>query len=259
MMKKIKRENLYLHMPVSYLIKDIESFLSYSFNGQIYINSEFVDNYSLSDIYYIKEAFDKKKLKRTLHGPFVDLNCGSSDSKVRAVTKERFLKTVEIAQLLKAESITFHSHYEPIFYKKHFNHWIENSKTVWGDVLEKAGKLGVQVLIENSIENTPAAVLRLTNELVNLNACFDVAHYNAFYQEGWDNALDAYPGDIIKEVHLSDNDGKSDLHRELGGGNINFDMFFLKILDKVVDANFVIESHSMEDVEKSIDFMRKFM
>lgn len=258
-MKKIKPENLYLHIPVTRLLNGAESFLSYLCNGQIYINAEFIDNHSSEDINYINNAFDNKRLKRTVHGPFIDLNCGSTDCKIRSVTKKRFLKTIEIAASLKARSVTFHSHFEPIFYQKHFELWIENSKNVWREVIGKAEELGVKILIENSIENTTAAVLKLINEFAGVHACFDAAHYNVFYPGGWIEALEQYPEGVINEVHLSDNDGKSDLHNAIGDGNIDFDMFFKAIFKKTSEANFVIESHCEEDMKRSINFISRFM
>jgi sugar phosphate isomerase/epimerase len=76
---------------------------------------------------------------------------------------------------------------------------------------------------------------------------------------GWQDALSKYPLGSIKEVHLSDNNGKEDSHMPLGDGSIDFEKLFDEIVKRREEPIFTIESHSKECLEKSLNFIRRFI
>jgi len=255
----IERAKLYIHVPVAKLIGHLDEFLGLGVNGQIYISSEFIDNHSREETCLINSSFKRHGLIKTIHSPFMDLNPGSSDRKIREATQSRFMDTVEFADQFMAKSITFHSHFEPVFYKKYLERWIENSFEVWDKVVTAAEGKGINIHIENSIDQDPCAIIELLKRHIYFGACFDVAHYNAFSNEGWPASLNKYPLGSIKEVHLSDNNGDEDSHMPLGEGKINFEGLFSEIHNRGEDPIYIIESHSRHDVVKSVEFISTFL
>ena len=254
----IAKDHIYYHVPVHRLLEEIEAFMSLGIGCEIFIRADFIDSYSKEDISLINTAFDKHGLRRKVHGPFVDLNPGSTDIRVRELTLNRFLRTVKLCSMLKADSIVFHSHFEPIFYRRHFDEWLKNSEIVWNRVVDASEKLGISINIENSIDESPDAVLATLERHPSLGACFDVAHYNVFSPKGWKDAISRYPRGSIREVHVSDNKGNEDLHLPLGEGNIDFEEFFSEIIKRNEDPIITVEPHSKEGLTKNIEFMGKF-
>ena len=57
----------------------------------------------------------------------MDLSPGAVDSKVRAVTIERFSQIFNIAETLKPKVIVFHSGYEKWKYASKIDLWLEGS------------------------------------------------------------------------------------------------------------------------------------
>lgn len=252
------RERLYIHIPIFKLIGSLDQFLKLNLNCEIYIDSGFIDHHSEKDIEIINSSFKKYGLFKKMHGPFSDLNPGSYDNKIRRVSLERFLQALELCRKFNSDSLTLHSHFEPVFYARHFKEWLDNSKEIWKDLSRQAKRYNLSIYIENSIDNSPRAVIEILKTHPYFGACFDVAHYNVFNPKGWKGAIKEYPPGSIKEVHLSDNKGDEDTHLVLGEGNINFEDFFNELNRRNENPIFTIEPHSLNDLAKSLKFIQKY-
>lgn len=255
----LSKERLCVLMPFSKLIERLDEFLALNLNSEIYIDSEIIDNYSLRDIELINNRFEKCSLAKRIHGPFSDLNPGSADKRIREISMERFLGAIELSFKLKADSLTLHSHFEPIFYRRHFEEWLNNSKDIWERLSHEAKKRKVSIHIENSIDDSPRAVLELLKTHPYLGGCFDAGHYNVFNPRGWKDALREYPKGSIKEVHLSDNNGDEDSHLSLGEGSIDFKGLFEEIGRRNENPVFTLEPHTQDGLIKSLEFIKRYM
>ncbi|NQT90342.1 MAG: sugar phosphate isomerase/epimerase [Candidatus Omnitrophica bacterium] len=255
----IPRKNIYIHAPIFRLLDRLDEFLTLKMNAEIYIISDFVDNPRPECIERINSAFDKSGLSRKIHGPFMDLNPGSPDKKIKQITLERFTDALRLCTELKADSMVLHSHYEPVFMREHFKKWLDNSMAILEDVSQDAQKRKISIYIENSLDDSTKAVGALLKAHPYFGACFDVAHHHAFNPDGWKRALEGYPQGSIKEVHLSDNNGDEDAHLPLGTGSINFEEFFAEIEKRGEGPVFTIEPHAPEDLVISLEFMKRFM
>lgn len=255
----LSKERLCVLMPFSKLIGSLDEFLTLNLSSEIYIDSEIIDSHPAGDIELINNRFEKYSLAKRIHGPFSDLNPGSPDKKIREVSLERLLGAIELSAKLKADSLTVHSHFEPVFYGRHFEEWLTNSKDAWERLSHEAGKRKISIHIENSIDDSPRAVLELLKAHPYLGACFDVGHYNVFNPKGWKDALREYPLGSIKEVHLSDNKGDEDSHLALGEGSIDFKGLFEEIGRRNENPIFTLEPHAQDGLLKSLEFIKRYM
>lgn len=99
----------------------------------------------------------------------------------------------------------------------------ESLKKSLMEICETASHTNTVVALENTEKDLPVRELRRIVEelnLENLGICVDAGHANIF-----EDAVDALKtaGSYLVNVHVSDNDGKGDLHLHPGNGNIRWD------------------------------------
>ncbi|MEW6215479.1 MAG: sugar phosphate isomerase/epimerase family protein [Nitrospirota bacterium] len=243
--------NPHIHIPYP-KIEDYLFFIKENrINLEIYFPSNSLDTIKDSDIIKLKEKLDHHP-SLTIHAPFMDLSPGAVDSKVRAVTIERFLHIFGIAETLRSEVIVFHSGYEKWKYALRVEIWLEGSLITWRHLLKKAVEMGLKIAIENIFEDDPTNLRLLMEEMgsKNFGICFDTGHFNLFSRiplEEWLRQLTPY----IIELHLHDNNGTADTHNPIGDGTFDFDTLFSMLKDK--NLIYTIEVHTPEDVLKSIE------
>ncbi len=193
-------------------------------------------------------------MENTIHGPFRDLSPGGIDSKVLAVTRDRFTQTMELARIFKPKCVVFHSGFDPWRFHGYEHIWLRNSAETWKPVVEKAEEIDTILGVENVFEKTPDTLLSLLTELGSprFRHCFDVGHFNVFGDtpmEAWLRSM----GPHITEIHLHDNDSHSDDHLPLGEGNIDFHLLSRLILRHLKNRPlYSLEPTREEDFERSI-------
>ncbi len=252
----IPKEKLYIHMPFLNLIENIEDYCQLGCNCEIYMSAENLDSINKAWIDKINAAFEKYNLSKSLHAPFSDLNQGSIDETIRTASLNRFKQSLEVCVKLKADRMVIHTHFNPIFYKNHKQQWLENSIRSLRPLSNYAREKNITILVENSIDPSPWAVLELIKRIDNLKACFDIAHYNVFNPHGWEKEFMKYPPESIMEVHLSDNRGSEDEHLPLGEGSIDFKKFFKILNDRRLKPYIVLEPHDKEGLLKNLEYIK---
>ena len=249
--------NPHVHIPYP-RIKDYLSLIKENrINLEIYFSSNSLDTIKDYDIIKLKEKLDYRP-SLTIHAPFMDLSPGAVDSKVRAVTIERFLHIFRIAETLGSEVIVFHSGYEKWRYALKVDIWLEGSLITWRHLLEKAVEMNLKIAIENIFEDNPTNLRLLMEEIgsKNLGICFDTGHFNLFSKillEEWLRQLKPY----IIALHLHDNDGTADSHDPIGDGTFDFGTLFSILKDK--NLIYTIEAHTPEAVLKSIERLKDYL
>lgn len=195
----------------------------------------------------------------TIHGPFMDLSPGGVDAKVRAVSIERYQKTLDAAHALGAKGVVFHSGYEKWRFAHRADIWLERSIETWAPLLESAKRSDIKIAIENIFEDTPDNLISLMEKLgsPHFGICFDTGHFRLFSKEktlmDWIMPL----REFILELHLHDNDGTFDQHRPLGECDFPFKALF-DIL-KGRDIIHTIEAHSVEDALLAVSRLKDFL
>ncbi len=226
-------------------------------NLEIYFSSHSLDTILNSDIVNLKEKLDYYPFL-TIHAPFMDLSPGAIDSKVRAVTIERFSHIFMLSETLKPGAIVFHSGYEKWKYAQRIDIWLEKSLITWRTLSKRAVDMGLKIAIENIFEDEPANLRLLMEEMgsENFGICFDTGHFNLFSKISlgeWLKQLKPY----IIELHLHDNNKTSDDHLAIGEGTFDFDTLFSNLKDK--NLIYTVEAHTPEDVLKSMQRLKKYL
>lgn len=256
---EIKKENLFVHIPYRILLNNLEKLVDFGLNVEIYIDGEGLDTYTLREVDLINSFFEKVGLKKIIHGPIYDLNPGSLDARIRKVSQQRIIQTISFCEKLNSNHIVFHHGFNHIYYKNHQEKWLENCLVIWEQIVEYCLKKKINLAIENSLDPEPSIILELIKKInsPNFKACFDIGHFNVFGEKSSLEIFYEYPGEVIDEIHLSDNVGDFDSHLALGKGNIDFERFFKLLKEKNIFPIITIEPHSFAEFQESFDYLSK--
>jgi sugar phosphate isomerase/epimerase len=247
---------VFYHVPACRLKDNIKRYLTVGVNYEIYINAEFIETHNQEDIDIINKCFEENKILKRIHGPFMDLSPASLDDQIRQLSLRRILSGLDMCRKLKCNDIVLHSHYDPVYHKRHFKQWAQRSGPVWGRVEEYALQNEITVNIENSEDDTSGPVLYLMEQYPSFKACFDIAHYTIFGTLPWRDILLSYPKGSINEIHLSDNDTKEDLHLVLGQGSVEIEPLLNTLKSHGHNPDITIEPHTYEDMLKDIEYIK---
>ncbi len=250
------KNKIHVHIPFNKVNTYLPKIKEYKLNLEIYFTSDSLDIIKQEDIKKLLESLDYKP-SLSIHAPFMELSPGARDSKVLAVTMERFTHALEIAEMLSASHIVFHSGYEKWNYDHKMDIWLETSVKTWQKVIEFSKHLNLKIAIENIFEDTPANLELLMKELYSpkFGICFDTGHFNIFSTVGLDDWMAALASYIV-ELHLHDNDKNSDAHYPIGEGTFDFRKLFSHIKNN--DCLYTIETRSPEMVLRSIDKLKLY-
>ena len=182
------------------------------------VNLNSFEEYHKTIAEYIKGMKDV-----SMHGTSYDMAYTSNDPLIIEVVKKRFKQSLQAAFFHNINYVIFHSAYRPFFGIRGSSHekwYINASIAFWKEFLDNI-PVGMTVLLENVEDNDPEVLAKIIDGIGSsqICCCFDAAHahvYSSVPLDEWVRVL----GDRIKLVHLSDNDGKADLHLPLGDGNL---------------------------------------
>jgi len=242
-----------LHIHVPYLVlNDYFDFIrERRYDLELYLSAAALDGIGKPETEGLLERLDWSPAL-TLHAPFLDLNPGSADPRIRSATYDRFCQLLDVAAVLKPRAAVFHTAYDKWRCNGQENIWLANSVDMWHRVMDTASRIGLRVALENVFDENPDA-LQLLMDRINspdFGFCFDTGHFNLFTtvpMERWFQSL----GSRLVEVHLHDNDGTADSHWALGKGSIDFEEFFGLMSARAPLPVFTIEAHSKNDAETS--------
>lgn len=247
----------HIHLPYQRTGEYLSFIKENTLNLEIYFQSFSLDVLKEGDIIRLADSLDYNP-SLSIHAPFMDLSPGAVDSKVRAVTIDRFLHVFDIADILHPRTIVFHSGYEKWRYAHRADIWLEGSLLTWKPLIERASGIGVRIAIENIFEDEPSNLGALMKELAcdNFGICFDTGHFNLFSSvplTKWLEPLKPY----IFELHLHDNDGTFDSHLPIGDGTFDFNSLFLTLRGR--ELVYTIEAHTPEKVIKSMERLKEYL
>lgn len=241
----------HVHVPYE-RIQDYLVFLrEHRINLEVYFASDVLDTTRKRDIQERMQSLAYTP-ELSIHGPFMDLSPGAVDEKVRAVTLDRFSRTLDLAEELRPKVIVFHSGYEKWKYAMNIELWLKNSLKTWHPLIKRAEDIGIRIAIENIFEEDPENLRLLMDETSSgsFGICFDTGHCNLFSRiplQGWLDQLQEY----IIEMHLHDNRNTSDEHLGIGEGSFDFDLLFRRMKGR--NPLLTIEAHTPDEVLKSLE------
>ncbi len=249
-----------VHVPYIELLARLDRFLDRKINPEVYIDGDALDCARGADLRMIREAFEKNSLTVTMHGPYLNINPGSSDEAVRASTEKRYERVFEVVEDLRPRNIVLHAGYHERKFLGDSGFWLEQSMKTWPRFVKEAERVGTVIAAENIFEKTPSTLKTLADEIgsPNFRVCIDSGHLSVFSSvavEDWFVELGPY----MAEVHLHDNNGVADDHLPIGEGSIDFKMYFSLIERYAPQAVYTIEPHGEDETRRAIEAIKKFL
>jgi len=216
--------------------------------------------HALSDrrVRALKRAAESRDLEFTVHAPVADINIASPNPVLRRAILRRLEKSIFYSRELDCRLWVFHpglktgiSHFYPGV------DWRINIDSV-RDLLKTARKRGVEIAIENVPEPFPFLLKsasdfsRFYSELgEDLGLTFDVGHANLNHQI--DDFINGF-GSKMVHVHVSDNNGDSDMHCGIGRGTVKWRGVADSL--KRVKYDGIVMLESIEYIEESLQRLR---
>lgn len=184
-----------------------------------------------------KRLLDGHKGRRGLHGPFMSFRIDCADPEITPVIRHRLLRALEICADLAADQMVVHSPYglwteaeiatSAVAAAVSF----ERVRFVMGPVIDRAERLGVELVLENVEDTDPGLRARLAEALGSpaVKLSLDTGHAQMMHCRCGAPPVDAFAlagGAALRHVHLQDVDGFADRHWHPGEGNIPWKSVF---------------------------------
>lgn len=251
---------IHINVPYSMLLHRVEFAIINRIHPEIYFSAEDLDACEEKEAQHLSEILQKNDLEITIHGPFMDLSPGGVDRRVKEVTLERFLKTIELASFFNPKMIIFHPGYEKWKFDGNVKLWLESSLQTWGPLVKEAEEMGVILAVENVFEENPDSIKNLLEEIhsPHFRFCFDTGHHHVFSKTPlpiWMEAL----GGFLSEVHLHDNYRERDDHLPVGEGGFDFNQFFSLLAKWNLSPLYTIEPHEEAHLWRGLKAVKKYI
>jgi sugar phosphate isomerase/epimerase len=200
----------------------------------------------MHDAEHIERAEIREKMPISIHAPFNDLNLASLKEEHRLYSINEVKKTILAAESKGVKLVTFHPGWPSPFSMQAKERVLKSAKKSTEELNSFASAHHVTLCAENlpGFFSTAEELLEITDSI-----CFDAGHANI--TKTIDSFLDHR--ESIKNVHLHENRGQADEHLPLTGEHIDVKC----IVRELGNKNYVIEVTSIEDGEKSRDFLKR--
>ena len=189
---------------------------------------------------------------KVFHGPFNELAPCAIDPRVRQVSMDRYNQAFDLMWKYGLKKMVLHGGYVPLVYFKVW--YVEQSIPFWKEFLADKPE-DFELCIENVMEPEPSYLVDIVKGIDDprCGLCFDSGHANVGQVsqvpiEEWVRECGPY----LRHLHLHNNDGVWDWHKNLAEGTIDMNLI-LDVLDEVApEASITFEN--IDDTEKSIEF-----
>jgi sugar phosphate isomerase/epimerase len=242
------------------LLENLGAILGMGLQPEVYFSGHTLDHLPAREVEMAGRALCQKEISVTFHGPFMDLNPGAVDEKVRELTVYRLNQVMDLAPYFHPRCIVFHPGYDRWRYDDDVDLWLESSLLTWKNMVERAEALSVRMALENVFDESPTPLKRLLEAVDSpfLGYCMDAGHGHLFSEVPlveWLHAL----GSRLMEIHLHDNHGRADEHLPLGRGNIDFSAIFSRIKEEKLHPIYTLEPHEVEHLAPSLQGLEKYL
>jgi sugar phosphate isomerase/epimerase len=214
------------------------------------------ENLDYAEILELKWSYDVDVL---VHAPATSTNFLSISNAMRRMSYEELEKTAHFAERCEAEVVTFHIGWNPgfitargfVFQKELFSE--HNYKVLISEMYSFVKHYDSILALENTIEVDESLKrgIQFLLENTNLSLTFDIGHYNV--KKGHGIFIENF--ERVVNVHLHDNDGKSDFHLPIGKGCVDLSILPLSSYDGFL----TLEVRDEEAILKSKSFLERYM
>ena len=134
-----------------------------------------MDDEKLTDEIVCRYKSQKLPEYCTMHGAFFDVLVFSSDKKIRKISEERVVTSLDIARKIGAKGVVFHTNHNPdLTSESYIKSWLDINESFWRKVLPKYPDL--EIYMENMFDRTPdmlCGIARRLADIPNFGVCFD--------------------------------------------------------------------------------------
>ena len=248
-------QKIQVHVPF-YLLREkmLPKVLQDGINPEIGFNHRDLDRFQMTDFRETAGRLADSGLSVTFHAPFMDLRPGAIDPRIRQVSLDRLRRVFDMVPWFRPRSVVCHASFDEKYYASAEVQWLENSLGTWRALLDCIRGTGTIIALENVYERTPEPLKRLLKALDSpqVRFCFDTGHANAFGDAPvglWIETL----GDLLGEIHIHDNRGKTDEHLPVGEGSFPFRELFAMVRERNFKPILTIEPHSEKDLQRMLE------
>lgn len=253
-------KKIQVNLPFPMLLENLEGVVAMGLQPELFFDGQTLDHLSWPEVQRASRKLRQKEIPITFHAPFMDLNPGAVDEKVRQVTAHRFQQIMGLVPHFYPRVIVFHPGYDRWRYDNDVDLWLEKSLLTWAPLVEQAAAFSVKLALENVFEEDPVILSRLLSAIDSpfFGYCLDSGHGKLFSKVpivDWIEVL----GSRLLELHLHDNHGQADDHLPLGQGEIDFQSIFSALQRKKLQPIITIEPHQKEHLEPSLKALEKYL
>ena len=199
----------------------------------------------------IAAAAEKTRGVKSLwfHAPFAEITPCAIDPRALALTRERYLQSLNIALRLGIKRIVIHAGFIPHVYFP--EHYVNASIRFWKEFLANV-PADVSIALENVMEPGPSMLVDIAEGVFDprLGLCLDIGHANTEISQTPPLEWIAPMAKHLKHVHLHNNHGGGDLHLPLGEGLVDCEKVINEVLRVSPEATFTIENMNSTDSVK---------
>ena len=205
------------------------------------------------------------KLKKQVHGPYVDLSLCSYNNHILKASIESYRETAEICYKIDAYAMTIHPGYANFMLSSIREINKGQLKLAIHELLDSIDNQKLNVCLENMPQD--AHIMTDSNNIEeiyrtigrdDLFITYDTSHF--YTCKGDVKDLWSKVHNSIKNVHLVDNFSRfSDTHPPLGTGKVDFQEIFEIFKKFNYDGPLIIELASAKSLNQSINFIKKFL
>jgi sugar phosphate isomerase/epimerase len=200
-------------------------------------------------------------IEYTIHAPFSDINIAATDNKLRRFILKRLEKSLQYAHQLDCKLWVFHPGFHSAissFYPGMA--WHTNLQSV-RRLLQLSREYKVKIGMENIPEMFPTLLGSVDdfskfyeNLGEDVGMVLDVGHAN---MNGRVRTFMDRFGEKIVHMHVSDNDGKRDLHLGVGKGTVDWQDFARAV--RRIQFRGILMIESIEEAKQSLEALTQLL
>lgn len=256
---KALTQRCFVNAPWQLLKTDcLDLFLEYGIQPEIGLEGSCLYDEDPAEFRRIATILQRHNLACTLHAPFFDLAPGALDPHILAASREKLRRAFDLLQVFRPRSIVCHLQFEENKQGYKLGEWTTAALATWQQLLPKAARLKVPIMLENTYEKSPAVHQTILSQLNSPYAgfCLDVGHLLSFSGSPWQEWLPTL-SPWLGQLHLHDNHGDSDQHLAPGRGNFDFPGLFQFLRHHDLHPIITLEPHSREDLWRAFAYLEE--
>jgi len=195
----------------------------------------------------IEYAVESYGMKFQVHAPIADLNIGSPSERMRKHSIDELIMIMETCERLSIPLITIH----PGVAIAYGDEVKGRVRAATRDSIKIIDKKTEGMSLKIALENMPPGIWSICYDVAELSEMIEGTRIGICFDTGHANLAGSVGGflhdrEFIMNVHLHNNDGKSDLHMPLDGGAMDLEPV-VGALSRKYRGNYIIEARDLKE------------